>query len=109
MKYRILDSWEEDKNYFVKIQTPIGVFEGKSTLHPEDEQYKSRFIGYEIAELKAYVKALKKRAKQLEREQGKPAALNTIMEIGVCELNIENKAHYSDIRKILDKNIKNNE
>lgn len=109
MKYKVLKSWEEDKNYFVKIQTPIGVFEGKSTLHPEDEQYKSRFLGYEIAELKAYVKALKKRVKQLEREQGKPAALNTIMEIGVCELNIRAKAYDCDIRKILDKNIKNNE
>ena len=109
MKYKVLKSWEEDKNYFVKIQTPIGVFEGKSTLHPEDEPYKSRFLGYEIAELKAYVKALKKRAKQLEREQGKPAALNTIMEIGVCELNIEAKAYNGDVRKILDKNIKNNE
>jgi len=108
MKYKVLKSWEEDKNYFVKIQTPIGVFEGKSTLHPEDKPYKSRFLGYEIAELKAYVKALKKRAKQLEREQGKPAALNTIMEIGVCELNIEAKAYNGDVRKILDKNMKNN-
>lgn len=109
MKYKILKTWEEDKNYFVKIQTPIGVFEGKSTLHPEDESYKSRFLGYEIAELKAYVKALKKRAKQLEREQGKPAALNTKMEIEVCELNIAVKAYNNDIRKMLGENMKNNE
>lgn len=109
MKYKVLKSWEEDKNYFVKIQTPIGVFEGKSTLHPEDEPYKSRFLGYEIAELKAYVKALKKRAKQLELEQGKPAALNTKMEIEVCELNIVAKAYSGNIEKILGKNIKNNE
>lgn len=111
MKYKIIDTYsrhvlkkensETVKQFVVKIQTPIGVFEGVSTLHPEDVEHERRFYGYEIAEKKAYIKALKKRARQLTKEQGEAAAYNTNREIGICTLNLYAFIKSTDI--ILDK------
>ena len=91
MKYVIKENKEYNEEgvtkYAVTIQTPIGCFTGVAKLHPEDEPYKKRFFGYEIAERKAYIKALKKRAKQLEKVD-KPSALNTKLEIELSIINM---------------------
>lgn len=111
MKYKVIEADsrktlkketnETVKQFIVKIQTPIGVFEGVSTLHPEDVEHERKFFGYEIAEKKAYIKALKKRARQLTKEQGEAAAYNTNREIGICTLNLYALIKSTDI--ILDK------
>ena len=38
---------------YVKLETDEGHFEGYAFLHPEDAEYASEFLGFEIAELKA--------------------------------------------------------
>ena len=38
---------------YVKLATDEGHFEGYAFLHPEDAEYASEFLGFEIAELKA--------------------------------------------------------
>ncbi len=111
MKYKVIETYSREtlkketdefvKQFVVKIQTPIGVFEGISTLHPEDVERERRFFGYEIAEKKAYIKALKKRARQLTKEKGEAAAYNTNKEIGICTLSLYALIKTTDI--ILDK------
>ena len=52
----------------VGITTPLGFFEAHSKVHEEDKDIASCFIGCEIAEKKAYIKALKAKRNQISIE-----------------------------------------
>lgn len=61
MKYEIIDcGYDKDaKKAWVGIKTKYGLFLGVCKAHPEDYDIASEFTGCEIAERKAYIKALK--------------------------------------------------
>lgn len=61
MKYEIIDcGYDKDaKKAWVSIKTKYGLFLGVCKAHPEDFDIASEFTGCEIAERKAYIKALK--------------------------------------------------
>lgn len=62
----------------VKIQTPLGVFTGKSTLREEDKPYISSIAGCRYAEIKAHIKAVDAQIKELK------IALNTLKTFFKC-------------------------
>lgn len=53
---------------FAEIVTPLGKFTGVCKLHPEDQEYGSRFLGCDFAERRAYIKALKAKRKAVSAE-----------------------------------------
>lgn len=60
MKYKIVNASFQDNTFCVTIQNKNGHFIGKCVLEKEDEERGSlRYVGWEIAELKAKRKALK--------------------------------------------------
>ena len=70
MEYKIIDSsYDENTNIaFVKIKTNIGNFIGESKLHEEDRKYKSKFVGYRLAESKALINYYKAKVKKMNFE-----------------------------------------
>lgn len=61
MRYEIIDCRynAEEKQAWMGIKTKYGTFTGTCKAHPEDYDIASEFTGCEIAERKAYIKALK--------------------------------------------------
>lgn len=98
MKYKLIEA-----NYnaetgvsIVVIGCSLGQFVGTAKVHPEeDEDFKSRFFGCELAERRAYIKALK----ALRREyKNKVAALN---EVNSIVKSLKGYNHYTnECRKI---------
>ena len=70
MKYEIIDcGYDKDiKKAWVSIKTKYGLFLGVCKAHPEDYDIASEFTGCEIAERKAYMKALKAHCKAISME-----------------------------------------
>lgn len=60
-KHRLISSDYSFSESYVKIGTPLGVFEGKAAVDPEDWENgsASRFFGPRLAEYRAYIKYLK--------------------------------------------------
>ena len=52
---------KEDGMSFVKITTDLGCFDGYAFLNPEDKEIASKYLGCEIAELRAHIEYFKKR------------------------------------------------
>lgn len=81
MKYKLIEANYDAETgiSIVIIGCRLGRFIGVAKIHPEeDEDLKSRFFGCELAERRAYIKALK----ALRREyKNKVAALNEVNSI----------------------------
>lgn len=50
----------------VVVSNKYGIFEGQSSLHPEDKKYESSFFGCRIAEARCTIAALKEQRNQLK-------------------------------------------
>lgn len=70
MKYEIIDCGydTENKQAWIGIKTKYGTFIGTCKAHPEDYDIASEFTGCEIAERKAYIKALKAHCRFISAE-----------------------------------------
>ena len=70
MRYEIIEyGYDKDaKKASVGIKTKYGIFLGVCKAHPEDFDIASEFTGCEIAERKAYIKALKALCRSIAAE-----------------------------------------
>ena len=66
----IITGFENDTYYvYLTDKKSQKTFIGKCKLHEEDKENKSSFFGYEIAELRAYIKYYKYHIKELQLKQ----------------------------------------
>lgn len=82
-KYKFINSGIEDKKSYVTIKKNGVFYRGIAHFNPaDDEKYFSKFVGCEIAEKRAFMKALKAEKNRL-RDEAK--VLNDVLTICACD------------------------
>ena len=64
-KHTLISAVMYENDYVVTIGTKLGEFTGATTCKPEDQAFKSHYLGFELAEIKAeiaYARAERNRA-----------------------------------------------
>ena len=86
MKGKILNARRDGKQTYITKQTKYGTFQGQVKLADEDKDVESDFEGYNFAEIKCDIQALKTKMKFFEqRALGIKHAYNVLLKSGVQE------------------------
>lgn len=110
MKWKIISAdFNKDTGIsYVKIDTDLGVFEGKSILHKEDEDIVSNFEGCRYAELRAVTKYIKAK---IRNQKIKVETLNNLIinmehlynyAKNTPEARFTRKQYYLELKKLKD-------
>ncbi len=99
MKGTILDAHVEGDTSYVTKQTKYGTFTGKVVLQPEDQDIRSQVLGFNFAEIKCDIQALKIKAKVFKDKMlGIQHAYNVLLKAGQHPENPTMKALYRQLQ-----------